>query len=111
MPPTQAIDPAEFKGRKLGRVLSKMGKVSREQVHEALEIQKTRKVPIGQLLVELGYCTQKDVAAALAGQAGMAYVDIANLELPDAVRSTIPAENVHAYQVVPVDFKRTSQGF
>ena len=72
MPPVQNIDPAEFKGRKLGRVLSKMGKVSREQVHEALEIQKTRKVPIGQLLVELGYCTQKDVSAALAGQAGLA---------------------------------------
>src|SRR3954471_14303217 len=94
------IDPAELKGRKLGRVLSKMGKVSREQVHEALEIQKTRKVPIGQLLVELGYCTQKDVAAALAGQAGMSYVDISALELPEPVRGTIPADNVHAYQVV-----------
>ncbi len=109
MPPVQALDPAEFKGRKLGRVLSKMGKVSREQVHEALEIQKTRKVPIGQLLVELGYCTQKDVAAALAGQAGMAYVDISALEIPDPVRATIPSENVHAYQVVPIDFNPSSK--
>src|ERR1043165_7602799 len=86
-----------------------MGKVSREQVHEALEIQKTRKVPIGQLLVELGYCTQKDVAAALAGQAGMVYMDIASLELSDAVKGTIPAENVHAYQVVPIEFHPTSK--
>jgi type IV pilus assembly protein PilB len=109
MPPVQNIDPAEFKGRKLGRVLSKMGKVSREQVHEALEIQKTRKVPIGQLLVELGYCTQKDVAAALAGQAGLAYVDIAGMEVPESVRTTIPAENVHAYQVVPIEYNPTSK--
>jgi type IV pilus assembly protein PilB len=109
MPPTQGIDPAELKGRKLGRVLSKMGKVSREQVHEALEIQKTRKVPIGQLLVELGYCTQKDVAAALAGQAGMSYVDIVGMDIPEQVRNTIPAENVHAYQVVPLEFNPTSK--
>ena len=107
--PVQGIDPAELKGRKLGRVLSKMGKVSREQVHEALEIQKTRKVPIGQLLVELGYCTQKDIAAALAGQAGMSYVDIAGMEIPENVRETIPSENVHAYQIVPIDFNSTSR--
>jgi hypothetical protein len=50
-----AIDPAELKGRKLGRVLTKLGKVTREQVHEALEIQKTRKGRSAQLLVELGY--------------------------------------------------------
>jgi type IV pilus assembly protein PilB len=109
MPPVQGIDPAELKGRKLGRVLSKMGKVSREQVHEALEIQKTRKVPIGQLLVELGYCTQKDVAAALAGQAGMTYMDIAGIEIPDTVRGTIPSENVHAYQVVPIEYNPNSK--
>src|SRR5688572_17261937 len=103
------IDPVELKGRKLGRVLSKMGKVSREQVHEALEIQKTRKVPIGQLLVELGYCSQKDVAAALAGQAGMSYTDLTGVEIPQSVRDTIPAENVHAYQVVPIDYNPVSK--
>ena len=57
-----AIDPLELKGRKLGRVLTKLGKVSREQVHEALEVQKTRKVQIGQLLIELGYLKPTDVA-------------------------------------------------
>jgi type IV pilus assembly protein PilB len=109
MPVIQGIDPAELKGRKLGRVLTKMGKVSRQQVHEALEIQKTRKVPIGQLLVELGYCTQRDVAAALAGQAGMAYVDLADLEIPDNIRDTIPSDNVHAYQVVPIDYNASGK--
>ncbi len=103
------MDPAEFKGRKLGRVLTKMGKVSREQVHEALEVQKTRKVPIGQLLVELGYCTQKDVAAALAGQAGMAYMDLTGMDIPEAVRNTIPSENAQAYQVVPIDYNPNSK--
>ncbi len=106
MPP---VDPVELKGRKLGRVLTKLGVVTREQVHEALSIQKTRKVPIGKLMVELGYCTDRDVSAALAGQAGMAYIDLTNVELPDAVRESVPAENVHAYQVVPIEYNPTSK--
>jgi len=102
MPP---IDPAELKGRKLGRVLTKMGKVSREQVHEALAVQKTRKAKIGQILVELDYCTQEDVNAALAGQAGMAYVDISGIDLPEQVVQAIPSENAHAYQVIPLEYQ------
>jgi type IV pilus assembly protein PilB len=98
------LSPAELKGRKLGRALTKMGKVTREQVHEALSIQKTRKVPIGQLLVELGYCTERDVAEALAGQAGMAYIDLEGAELPEEAVEALPAETVQAYQVVPVEF-------
>jgi len=98
------MDPSQLKGRKLGRVLTKMGKVTREQVHEALAIQKTRKVPIGQLLTELGYCTERDVLEALAGQAGMAFVDLAGAEIPDEVIATIPAENAQTYQVVPIEY-------
>lgn len=99
-----AIQPAALKGRKLGRALTKMGKVTREQVHEALAIQKTRKVPIGQLLVELSYCTERDVAEALAGQAGMAYIDLASLEIDDEALEAVAAETVQAYQIVPVEF-------
>jgi len=98
------VNPAELKGRKLGRVLTKMGKVSREQVHEALSIQKTRARPIGELLVELGYCAERDVSAALAGQAGMAYVDLEGTALSPEVVESVPAENVHAYGVIPIRF-------
>ena len=99
-----ALEPSEMKGRKLGRVLTKMGVVTREQVHEALGIQKTRKVPIGQLLVEMGYCTQRDVDAALAGQAGLEFVDLTGVEIAQEVIDAIPAENARAYQVVPLAY-------
>lgn len=98
------MNPAELKGRRLGRVLTKMGKVSREQVHEALSIKKTRKVPVGQILVELGYCTERDVSAALAGQAGMEFVDLFEFELPEPVRDAVPAENARTYEIVPIEY-------
>jgi len=104
-----AIDPLELKGRKLGRILTKLGKVSREQVHEALEVQKTRKVQLGQVLIELGYVKPMDVAEGLAGQAGMQYVDLARFEVSDALKEIIPAENVRMYEVLPIEYNATSR--
>jgi len=103
------IDPLELKGRKIGRVLSKLGKVSRERVHEALEVQKTRKVRLGELLIELGYCTPTDIAEALAGQAGMAYVDLKGFEVQESFRDVVPSENIRTYGVIPIDFNPTSK--
>ena len=104
------MDPSELKGRKLGRVLTKLGVVTREQVHEALGVQKSRstKVRIGELLVELGYCTANDVERALAGQAGMEFVDLSGFEPDEETVAAIPAENAQAYQVVPIEY--TPQG-
>jgi type IV pilus assembly protein PilB len=110
-----AIDPAELKGRKIGRVLTKLGKVTREQVHEALAIQQTRKTgssgkaQIGQILIELGYCSQRDISEALAGQAGMGYVDLANFSMADEVRDSLAAETVQSYQIVPIEYNPRSK--
>ncbi|MEI7656779.1 MAG: ATPase, T2SS/T4P/T4SS family [Phycisphaerae bacterium] len=103
------IDPAELKGRKLGRVLTKLGKSTRERVHEALEVQKTRKLRLGELMVELGYCAATDVAEALAGQAGMHYVDLTGFDIPESFRDVVPSENIRAYGVVPIEYNPTSK--
>jgi type IV pilus assembly protein PilB len=100
-----SIDLAETKGKKLGRILTKLGRTTRERVHEALTIQKTRKVPIGQLLVELGFLVQRDVDEALAAQAGLAWVDLTNFEIPAEAKDALPAETVQAYQVVPIEYR------
>ncbi len=97
-------DPAELKGRRLGRVLTKLGKVTREQVHEGLALQRTRKEPIGALLVGLGYITEIDVLEALAGQAGMAMVDLEKTEIDDETIAAIPPETATTYQVVPIAY-------
>ncbi|MDX2114354.1 MAG: GspE/PulE family protein [Planctomycetota bacterium] len=100
------VDPSELKQRKIGRILTKLGKVSRETVHEALAIQQSRqvKVLLGQLLVELGHITQRDVNEALAGQAGMAYVDLDAFQLDDQTKASLPAQTALAYQVIPIAF-------
>jgi type IV pilus assembly protein PilB len=103
------INFAELKGLKLGRVLTKLGKVTRERVHEALAVQKTRKAPLGKLLVELGYCTERDIQEAIAAQAGMGFVSLTGKELEPVVRDAIPAETAKMYQVVPIEYNPKSK--
>ena len=39
----------DYRGRPLGRILVKMGKITRDQVHEALDVQREKGGPIGQI--------------------------------------------------------------
>ncbi len=101
---------SELKGRRIGQILRKLGKLNREQVHEALDIQqqqarKGQRRLIGELLVELGYITEADVSAALAAQSGMATMDLsADMEIEASVISLIPRDTVMSDHVLPVEF-------
>jgi len=94
----------ELRGRPLGRVLVKMGKITRDQVHEALAVQKQKGGPIGQILVDLGYIDDQDRSLALAFQAGMEFVELANMDIPDDVIKQIPSQMANTYKVIPIDY-------
>ena len=104
--PNTKVNVAELKGRRLGRVLTKMGKLTREQVHEALKVQQseTEKRPVGEILVELGHVTEQDVREAVAGQAGLELVSLKDREISDETIKAIPPATANAYQLVPVKF-------
>ncbi|MCH7873298.1 MAG: Flp pilus assembly complex ATPase component TadA, partial [Planctomycetes bacterium] len=102
----QAI--AQLKGRPLGRVLIKMGKVSRAQISEALELQKTKRGPLGQLLIELGYVNDRDVHFALAAQAGMESITLTDIDIDQSIVDLIPAQMANTYRLVPTDFDQPS---
>ena len=94
----------ELRGRPIGRVLVKLGRVTRAQVHEALEIQKERGGLLGQVLVDLGYVPEQLRNLALAYQAGMEYVDVNTADIARDVIDMIPAQMANAYRVVPMAY-------
>jgi type IV pilus assembly protein PilB len=98
------INIEELKGRPLGRVLIKMGKITRKQVHEALEIQKEKGGPLGQILVDLGYVDDRTRSLSLAFQAGMEYVELGAINIPESAIKQIPAHMANAYKIVPIEF-------
>jgi type IV pilus assembly protein PilB len=102
---------AQLRGRPLGRILIKMGKVTRADVSEALELQKQRRAakkggPIGQLLVEMGKVLEDDVNVALAAQVGMEPINVGGIDIDQGVIDLIPAQMAHAYRIVPTDYDR-----
>ena len=72
------------KGPFLGTALVNAGLVSAVAVDYVLQKQKIEKVPMGNLLVELGFASANDVARQLAGQRGLRFVSADELPEPDA---------------------------
>ena len=97
----------ELKQRRFGRVLTKMGKVTRDDVQVALTAQQSthKGKKLGQILLESGKITEQDIEIALAGQFGFEYVDLSSLELPPEVISAIQPATANSYKVVPVGYE------
>jgi type IV pilus assembly protein PilB len=102
---------AELKGRRLGRALTKLGKVTREQVHKALEMQKTthQGKQLGDILIEMGLIQPIDVQIVLAGMGGMPFVTLKGRTFSEATLKSITAETARSYQVVPIEFDPTTK--
>jgi hypothetical protein len=53
---------------RVGQILIKTKKITGEQLERALEMQESDERPLGEILVEAGYCTQNEVDNALKRQ-------------------------------------------
>ena len=98
----------QLRSRTLGRVLIKMGVLTREKVHECLRVQKQRggKIQIGEIFREIGLVDEDMLQIALAAQRGMEYVKIDDMEIPPDVIAKVPAQMAQTYQIVPVEYKQ-----
>ena len=99
----------QLKGRTLGRILVKMGVLTRDKVHECLSAQKKQGggKQLGQVILELGLIDDKQLRKALAAQRGMEYVDLAGVEISHSVIEQIPAQMANAYRVVPLQYDQS----
>jgi len=115
MPPEKSTQPdpandkfvqSQLKGRRFGRALTKLGKVTREQVHEALALQQGEKKgkKLGEILVAMGLIQEIDIVIALAGMMGMPFQSIRGLDISDEARNCISGEAARSFQVVPIQF-------
>jgi type IV pilus assembly protein PilB len=107
--PFDKLPPVEqLRGRPLGRILMKMGVLSREKVHECLEIQKQRggNVRIGQIFLELGLLDEAQLQVALAAKRGMEYASIDGVEIAPDVIEKVPAQMAKTYHILPIAYSK-----
>jgi len=91
----------------LGEYLIKKGVVTKQQLNEAIELQsvyrkKGQKKMLGRILIELGYCTDEDIAQALASKTGYEYFSINNMNIDMACMSLITPEVAAKYKLIPI---------
>ncbi len=105
----KTVDPSQLKGRRFGRVLTKLRKLNREKVHEALQVQKVARKKgdrrkIGEIMIEMGLITEHDVLQALAGQAGLRFLSLEVDSIPDSAVEALPMETATTYGIAPVAY-------
>ena len=88
----------------LGQVLLAQGIVTAQHIELALQRQKDtghRKL-LGEVLVELGYCTENQIAAALAKAYGLPYAQVSPKICDASVIEALPREFIEEHTVLPL---------
>ncbi|HZL36307.1 MAG TPA: ATPase, T2SS/T4P/T4SS family, partial [Tepidisphaeraceae bacterium] len=94
----------ELKGRPIGRILAKMGKVTREQVVEGLDFQKKKGGAIGRILIDLGYIKPEDLNVGLAAQRGYQLVSLEGRQITPEMIKAVPPQIATTQKVLPIEF-------
>jgi type IV pilus assembly protein PilB len=86
----------------LGEMMLSAGVITAEQLKEAMGMQRTSSLPIGQALEKLGHIDETTLARFLAKQQGMPFVDLEKGRIADAVLAKVSAEIALQQEVLPV---------
>ncbi len=89
--------------RKLGEMLVRDNIISETQLEVALDQQTDRGGSLGRIIIESGFASEYDLAAALGRQLEVPFITLSHYEIDPEILDTIPTEIVRKYQIIPVD--------
>ena len=90
--------------KQLGELLIERGVINHEQLNISIEHQK--KNPghlLGEILVELKFATEKDIAQTLTCQYGFPYLPLSSYEIDDEVVRSVPENVCRQFCLMPID--------
>lgn len=90
------------KHKSLGMALLDEGVITKNQLEEALRVQKRTNRLLGNILLELGYVTREDICKTLAKQHNLEYLDIKTVKPDPSALNAISEALARRYQVLPV---------
>jgi type IV pilus assembly protein PilB len=89
--------------KQLGELLIERGIINNAQLDKALAIQQERGGLIGEILVELGFTREEDIAQSLTAQYGFPYLPLSNYDINPEIASIIPSRVSRQYTLMPID--------
>ena len=69
---------SNFKRARIGEILLDKNVITKEQLEEALEIQKRTGEKLGRILIDKGYVSESIFTELLSYQRGFEYIDLTN---------------------------------
>ena len=86
----------------LGQLLVDGRVITREQLQRALEVKSTTGQRLGEIVVELGFTTERAIAGALAEQYELEFVDLDAVALDKQAIALLPEELARRYEALPL---------
>ena len=99
-------DGGRLSQRKISDIFLSEGMVTREQLEEACQLQKTDDRPLGKILLSLGCLSHEDLARALAKCLNMEYSTLAGIEIDPEVLGIVNEEALLKHKAVPIRLKK-----
>lgn len=88
----------------IGEILIELGKITRKQLMDALEYQKGKNLRLGKALLELKFISPDDIFMALAKQYNYPFVNLNELNIAQDVVELVSSDAAYQYQVVPLNY-------
>lgn len=108
------VRPVRAKGRKgggkIGEILISEGKITEEQLEQALSMQRNDPRDLGKILLSLGYVVAADLAQALAKRLKLDYVMISELseeEVDPEALNLVDEATLRKYMALPLRFEKS----
>lgn len=90
--------------KRLGDMLIEEQIITDEQLSDALEKKKGTTKRLGEVLVELGYTNETDIAKALSSQLGLEIVSLSGIQIEENVLKLVDVAVLRKYVMVPIGF-------
>lgn len=89
--------------KQLGELLVERGIINQRQLDKALAVQQEKGGLIGEILVELGFAKEEDIAQSLTAQYGFPYLPLSNYDINAEITGIIPGRVARQYLLIPID--------
>lgn len=90
--------------RQLGDLLVSKGVLTKEQLKEAIDLQRAKGEPLGRVLVKNGMVTEGDLLMILAAQLGLEFVDLTTHKVDLSAVTLVPERIAKKNLVLPIGF-------
>ncbi len=90
--------------RRIGDILLESGRITEEQLLEALEFKDEHRVYLGKAITSLEFLTEKEMVEILSEQLSIPYLELSGYEIQSDVLTIVDQDYAEKYKIMPLFF-------